>query len=207
MQEQQNNTCVFCTRKDQPLLLFETDNLYVTPDKFPLVPGHILIIPKAHMRCYATVPAGITDELDEASTRVRHFLSEMYGSPSLINETGAAGQSVFHAHLHLSPMSNLVIPPSALSQPDMMQIDGWDAVRDYYAHYGHYYYVEFDGQRYLIPSYDSPVMEELRQAVATAIGVTVDHTGIKRVTTSEDVVEVGRRWQRWSCSERGDRSR
>ena len=63
--------CVFCTRRDQPALLFETRSLYVMPDKYPTVPGHVLIITREHLRCYALATQGVLDELEEAAGRVR----------------------------------------------------------------------------------------------------------------------------------------
>ena len=56
--------CVFCARRDQPATLFETPSLYVMPDKFPLRPGHVLIIPKEHHRCYAATSISVLRELD-----------------------------------------------------------------------------------------------------------------------------------------------
>ena len=32
--------CVFCSRRDQPASLFESESLHVRPDKYPMIAGH-----------------------------------------------------------------------------------------------------------------------------------------------------------------------
>src|SRR5579864_7604055 len=102
--------CVFCTRHDQPPILFETHSYYVMPDKFPTAPGHTLIITKEHRRCHASAPAAVLEELDQAAADVRRFLSEAYELPVLTIESGVAHQTVFHAHLHLIPAALKSVP-------------------------------------------------------------------------------------------------
>ena len=97
----QSQECVFCTRREQPEILFETRSLYVVPDKFPLLPGHVLVISKEHRRCHAEAPAEA--ELEAAAERARAFLQAAYGVPVLTWENGICGQTVYHAHLHVIP--------------------------------------------------------------------------------------------------------
>lgn len=190
--------CVFCTRYEQPMPLFETASLYAMPDRFPLAPGHILIISKEHLHCYGAAPRGLHRELDDATTRVRCFLEDTFGAPVLANETGVVGQTVAHAHLHLTPMPDLVIPPTVLSHEDVQPIADWDAVQDYFARHGHYYYLAWGGQRYVLPSYHSPVLATLRQLVATTLGVTAGTHGIVRAASDDDVRAVAQRWRAWT---------
>src|SRR5690349_9950451 len=46
------DACAFCRPRPADVFLFETASLRVMPDESPLVPGHVLIVPKAHLRCY-----------------------------------------------------------------------------------------------------------------------------------------------------------
>src|SRR3990167_7696591 len=97
--------CAFCAPDSQPPALLETDSLYVVPDRFPLIPGHMLIVSKAHLPCYAAASSSVLAELEDVASLVRQFLRTAYGAgPGLaLWENGVRGQSVFHAHAHLFP--------------------------------------------------------------------------------------------------------
>jgi diadenosine tetraphosphate (Ap4A) HIT family hydrolase len=189
--------CVFCTREGQPEALFETAGLRVVPDKFPMTPGHILIIPKEHLPCLAAAPEGLLAEVEAAAARVRHFLREAYGSEAMAWENGVAGQTVPHAHLHLLPLPLAELPP-VFRDAELVPIDGWEPVRRHYERHGSYRYVAFRGERRLIAGY-SPVMARLREFWEQHLPVRWD-AGKRdwlRLTTPEDVREVGRRWAEW----------
>jgi len=197
-EQESSDACVFCARRGQPALLFETDTFYVMPDKFPLVPGHVLIIPKEHVRCYGAMSIDALRALDEAAMRIRRFLSDMYGAPVLTTETGVLGQTVFHAHLHLIPLPHVAFPPEVFRHGDVTPIADWRAVQGYYAEHGHYYYVEVGGKRYVITSYQSPVIHAMRRAVAGPLGLSVGERGFVRATTPDDVLVMGQRWRDWT---------
>lgn len=153
-----DNDCVFCTNEDNPEPLFETRSLYAMPDKFPLVPGHTLIISKEHLPCYGAAGIELLHELDEVAATVRRFLREAYGAPVLAWENGVSGQSVFHAHLHAIPLSpdalpSEVLPPEVAEHADVAPIADWDAVRGHYARHSCYRYLEVAGRRHLFPGY------------------------------------------------------
>ena len=194
--------CVFCDRRDQPAPLFETPSLIAMPDRFPLAPGHVLIIPKAHVRCYGAASADLLSELDAAAARVRAFLADRYGAAVVINETGVEGQTVYHAHLHLAPLDLAQMPPEVLAADDVRPVSGWDEVRAYYAGHGRYLYLEVGGQRYLIPSFSSPARLKLREIVARLLGVGLDEHGIERTSTVDAVDDLGRRWRAWAAAGR-----
>lgn len=79
---------------------------YVRVDKFPVSPGHALIVPYRHFSNYFEA----TDEerqaiwrlVDEAKTLVdRSHKPDGYNVG--LNAGAAAGQTVLHAHVHLIP--------------------------------------------------------------------------------------------------------
>src|SRR5438552_2698886 len=78
---QHSPDCVFCHRRGQPEILFASERLYAVPDKFPLLPGHALVITRQHARCLAELDADGERELEEAADRVRAFLGHAYGAP------------------------------------------------------------------------------------------------------------------------------
>ena len=75
-------------------------------DGFPVSKGHVLIIPKRHVADYF-------DLTDEEIMAMQHMMKEIKGrldeefSPDGynvgINVNEAAGQTVFHVHMHLIP--------------------------------------------------------------------------------------------------------
>lgn len=184
--------CVFCTRFEQPPTLFETPTLYVMPDKFPMLPGHTLIIAKEHLRCWAAATDESHAELDEAAARVRRFLETAYGSPVLLFENGVAGQTVFHAHLHAIPVRLQQLPPAVLEHEDLTPVDGWHSVREYFSRHGGYRYLELGKARYVVARY-SPVLKTMRRAMAETTGLVRSERGWVKTTTLEDVRAVGAR--------------
>jgi len=93
--------------------VFETDSIFAIKDISPQAPTHILIIPKAHH-----------ENAGELSINAPEILSEMYataakiadglkldGYRSVFNTGASAGQSVFHAHLHILGGRPFAWPP------------------------------------------------------------------------------------------------
>jgi diadenosine tetraphosphate (Ap4A) HIT family hydrolase len=95
--------CPFC-RTDGAL--FENGLAYVRSDKYPVSPGHVLIIPKRHVADFflttAAERAAMLTLLDEAKSR----LDREHGPAGYnvgVNVGEVAGQTIFHVHLHLIP--------------------------------------------------------------------------------------------------------
>lgn len=191
------DACVFCTRREQPTPLFETSSLYAMPDKFPMRPGHTLLISKEHLSCLAAAP-DLMPELEEATARVRSFLERSYGGPVLAFENGIAGQTVFHAHLHLLPSRISEIPAELLGHDDITRVEGWGGVHERFAREGHYRYTELGGKRYAIAGY-SPVLRPARRLLAEATGLVWGEHGFAKETSVEDVRDLERRWYAWTC--------
>ncbi len=88
-------------------ILHETERFVVIPDISPLVPGHVMIVPKVHILCFGAVEAAARDEFSGIVNATRTILNEYYG-PSVILEHGTSSldpvaDHVTHAHLHLVP--------------------------------------------------------------------------------------------------------
>lgn len=73
----------------------------------PRNPGHLLIVPRAHAETFADIPAAdmhaVTDTARRLVAAVQRTDLKMEGYTLQMNSGRAAGQSVFHAHLHLIP--------------------------------------------------------------------------------------------------------
>lgn len=92
--------------KDQ--IIDQTKNFFLIHDGFPLLEGHLLLIPKKHFNCYLNLPKNLLPEFKRFKKRIQFFLKKNYQEP-VIFEHGIAGQTVLHAHLHFLPTDNLVI--------------------------------------------------------------------------------------------------
>jgi diadenosine tetraphosphate (Ap4A) HIT family hydrolase len=96
--------CIFC-QDDRPMLA-QTKLSIALLDSFPVANGHTLVIPKRHV---ATIWDLTTEEYADAFDLVRQvkvILQSKYAPHGFnvgVNCGEAAGQSVFHAHIHIIP--------------------------------------------------------------------------------------------------------
>ena len=116
--------CPFCAMLDSPDLLAENSLAFALPDAFPVSPGHALILPRRHVADYFDLTAEEKAAVWELVDRVRGAGScwgnaagaaaadsagELRGLPQPggfnigVNVGEAAGQTVFHVHVHLIP--------------------------------------------------------------------------------------------------------
>lgn len=95
---------IFCQIKEKlaKQIVEETANFYVLHDGFPLVEGHLLIIPKKHFRCFQEMDQSLIEEFQILKKRMISFLKTTYTQP-VIFEHGIIGQTVLHMHVHLLP--------------------------------------------------------------------------------------------------------
>lgn len=112
------SACLFCKILASEIpseKVYEDDDVYAFRDVNPVAPLHVLIIPKKHI-------ATINDlSSDDAETMGKLFLAakkiaeqEGYaqeGYRTVVNCGEAAGQTVFHIHLHLLAGRSLSWPP------------------------------------------------------------------------------------------------
>ena len=97
-----------------PQVLFETESVMVLPDLAPVKSGHILIVPKKHVTSYAFLDDSCRREFAHVYDRVKQILNKPdtlefeHGSGFLNNEKTTCGNSVFHAHWHVIPISESI---------------------------------------------------------------------------------------------------
>jgi histidine triad (HIT) family protein len=94
--------CPFCeiaAGRAPAMIVEEWDDALAIAPLNPVVEGHILVIPREHVRDFVTDP----DVSAMTMFRAAELLNGM-GSYNLITSKGRhATQSVFHLHLHLVP--------------------------------------------------------------------------------------------------------
>ena len=98
--------CVFCRivrREIVTNILLETEECIAFRDTNPQAPVHVLVIPKEHVSSLdAVTDAALVGRLGLVAAEVarRTGVAES-GYRTVINTNAAAGQTVFHLHLHL----------------------------------------------------------------------------------------------------------
>ena len=144
---------VFCDQPGRPSRLPEpiltTAHFELVADRYPIAPGHLLILPRTHLPCFGATPASWQAELEGLVRLTSSFLRDTYGEPMLW-ENGIAEQSVHHAHLHFIPMpaSVTTLPPPR----EALRIRGLGAVRRWFGSGRLYHYIAFAGEQRLIPA-------------------------------------------------------
>lgn len=96
-------SCPFCRPED---VLFENELAYVKPDKFPVNPGHLLLIPKRHVADFFLTSEAEKVALLALLDQAKKYLDERHAPAGYnvgINVGEAAGQTIMHVHLHLIP--------------------------------------------------------------------------------------------------------
>ena len=101
--------CIFCRIVQGQLpaaLVLETPGVLAFLDIAPVNYGHTLVIPKVHYRNLLELPDELWMEMGQVSRRVAQALrATLYAQGFNIgmNNFEAAGQVVFHAHIHVIP--------------------------------------------------------------------------------------------------------
>jgi histidine triad (HIT) family protein len=93
--------------------VFESSNVFAINDIAPQAPTHVLIIPKAHHENAAELSANapvVLSEMHGAAAKIAADL-KLDGYRSVFNTGASAGQSVFHAHLHILAGRPFAWPP------------------------------------------------------------------------------------------------
>ncbi|HZE20735.1 MAG TPA: HIT family protein [Desulfobaccales bacterium] len=101
--------CIFCriaAGQAPAVRILETPGVLAFLDIAPVNYGHTLIIPKTHYQNLLDLPDNLWLEMGRVSRRVAQALRvSLYaqGFNLGMNNFEAAGQVVFHAHLHVIP--------------------------------------------------------------------------------------------------------
>ena len=100
--------CIFCriVRGEVPAReVFRDDTAVAFLDLSPQSPGHTLVVPTTHTENLTSEPAGLALMADAVTTVARTITDRLgaSGVTAQINSGAAAGQEVFHLHVHLIP--------------------------------------------------------------------------------------------------------
>ena len=110
--------CLFCKFVSGELktdVVYETDKVFAFRDINPQAPSHVLIVPRNHIATINDLTAANADEIGNLYLAAKEIATDEGFSEDgyrvVMNCNAAAGQTVFHLHLHLLGGRNLTWPP------------------------------------------------------------------------------------------------
>ena len=104
-----NESCIFCkiVRKQAPAsIIYEDETVMVFLDIRPLNLGHTLVIPKKHCVDIFDIPEDQLSQVHMVAKQVSFAVKRATDADgiSIIQQNGkAAGQDIFHLHVHVVP--------------------------------------------------------------------------------------------------------
>ncbi|GIV81900.1 MAG: hypothetical protein KatS3mg051_1254 [Anaerolineae bacterium] len=105
-QLQHSADCPFCAPDPSRELITESATVYAMLDKYPVSPGHALVIPKQHVGDYFDLPERTKAACWAVVDRAKTLVSQRFhpnGFNIGINIGEPAGQTIPHVHIHLIP--------------------------------------------------------------------------------------------------------
>lgn len=131
-----NTSCIFCkilAGAAPASIIYRDDLVTAFMDIQPVTPGHLLVIPNQHALALAQVDAEAGAQMFRVGQRLaaalRHSGLRCEGVNLFLADGEAAGQEVWHAHLHVIPRYTgdgfgLRLPPDYRnSRPAREQLD------------------------------------------------------------------------------------
>lgn len=127
--------CIFCyilSGKLPSSIVYQDDRCTALMDIQPVNPGHVLVIPNSHATSLADLEEGIGSELFRVAQRLAAALRasgiRCEGVNLFLADGEAAGQEVFHVHLHVFPRFEgdgfgLKFPPGYSNKPERSELD------------------------------------------------------------------------------------
>ena len=104
-----DNNCIFCkiANGEIPSGTIEENEMFrVVLDVGPATKGHALILPKEHYRNLLDLPEEVAAEAMKLAKKIALKMKDRLGCDGVNivqNNEEAAGQTVFHFHLHVIP--------------------------------------------------------------------------------------------------------
>jgi diadenosine tetraphosphate (Ap4A) HIT family hydrolase len=129
------SSCIFCEilAGDAPgSFVYRDAEVAALMDVYPLTPGHMLVIPVQHAASIAEVSPPVAGLMFQQAQRLGRALMRSDlgcdGYNFFLANGGAAGQDVFHAHLHVIPRYHgdgfdFVLPPNYPQEADRIDLD------------------------------------------------------------------------------------
>ena len=87
-------------------MCYEDSDVVAFLDIQPVNAGHLLVVPRAHHESLSDIPYPLAMHLFEVAMELAPVVKQVAGAAGLnivVNSGAAAGQDVFHYHVHVIP--------------------------------------------------------------------------------------------------------
>ena len=126
--------CTFCDivrGAAEVSIVYEDAQALAFLDIQPVNTGHVLVVPKTHYETLVDVPRDIGRHIYEVAMRLVPVIQDVAGTPDInmvVSSGKAAGQDVFHYHMHLIPRKaddgfDVPLPFAGSAMPAREQLD------------------------------------------------------------------------------------
>ncbi|NLX01724.1 MAG: HIT family protein [Syntrophomonadaceae bacterium] len=95
--------CIFCNQEE---IILDNELAWARYDKYPVSPGHLLIITKRHVADFFDTTIEERRALNSLLEECKKMLDREYSPDGYnigVNCGTAAGQTIMHLHIHLIP--------------------------------------------------------------------------------------------------------
>ena len=147
--------CLFCNFvKIKEDILWDSGNFYVKVGVGILAPGHVMLLPKMHLDCFAQLPKQLRKEFLSIKDKLFNKIASAFNEP-MVYEHGVYGQSIKHAHLHFLPSSNSHynlenIKENIFKSLKSTRIENMFQITDVFRNESSYFYLEQNGRKWVI---------------------------------------------------------
>jgi histidine triad (HIT) family protein len=102
--------CIFCqivAGEAEASLVFQDDLVTAFMDLYPVTPGHVLVVPNHHATLITELESSAVQRMFEVGVDIDRALRKVEFRCEAVSlylaDGAAAGQAVFHTHLHVIP--------------------------------------------------------------------------------------------------------
>lgn len=112
-------------------MCFEDADVVAFLDIQPVNPGHVLVVPREHFESLEDIPHSLATHLFDVAMQLAPVVKHVCGADGmniLVNSGAAAGQDVFHYHVHVIPRRphdgfDVPLPFAGSEMPDRTVLD------------------------------------------------------------------------------------
>jgi histidine triad (HIT) family protein len=127
-------SCAFCDLihgAGEVSMCFEDTEVVAFMDIQPVNPGHVLVVPREHFESLEDIPHSLASHLFQVAMQLAPVVKQVAGADGLnviVNSGAAAGQDVFHYHVHVIPRRpgdgfDVPLPFGGSTMPDRTVLD------------------------------------------------------------------------------------
>src|SRR5215207_10711066 len=127
-------SCPFCDvirGAGEVSMCFEDKDVVAFMDIQPVNAGHVLVVPREHYESLEDIPRSLATHLFDVAMQLAPVVKHVAGADGmniLVNSGAAAGQDVFHYHVHVIPRRpgdgfDVPLPFPGSQMPDRTVLD------------------------------------------------------------------------------------